>query len=94
VVRQGVRLSHDNLLHLMSALVAFKDANLRPVLPGRIGRAADQMRIAAAFAAANRSNKRLFLDDEGTLLHSQAPTPGQLRLMRPDKRRGIRTAPA
>jgi hypothetical protein len=68
-------LRRDDLLCLMAALVALKDANFGPVLPGRIGRAANQMRIAATFAAANRPNKRLFLDDEGTLLHSQAPTP-------------------
>jgi hypothetical protein len=75
-------LRHNNPLGLMPALVAFEDANFRPVLLSRIGRAANQMRIAAAFAAANRSNKGLFLDDEGTFLHSQAPTPGQLRQWR------------
>jgi hypothetical protein len=39
------------------------------------------MRIAAAFDAADRSNKFLFLDDEGTFLHSPPPTP-TVHLMR------------
>ena len=59
----------------MPALVALKDANFGAVFFHRIGRAANQMGIAAAFDAADRPNKSLLLDDEGTLLHSPPPPP-------------------
>jgi hypothetical protein len=36
------------------------------------------MGAAAAFATTKRFNKNLFLDDEGTLLHSPAPNPDGL----------------
>ncbi len=60
---------------LVPALVTLKDANFGAIPFDRIGRASSQMGIAAAFAAAKRSNKLQFLDNEGTLLHSTAPTP-------------------
>ena len=59
----------------MAALVALKDANLGTIFFDRIGRASNQMRIAAAFDAADRPNKFLLLDDEGTLFHGPAPNP-------------------
>jgi hypothetical protein len=59
----------------MAALVALKDANLGTIFFDRIGRASNQMRIAAAFDAADRPNKFLLLDDEGTLLHGPPPSP-------------------
>ena len=59
----------------MPALVALKDANFGTVFFYRIGRASNQMGIAAAFDAADRPNKSLLLDDEGTLLHSPVPQP-------------------
>lgn len=71
----GGRLRFGNPKRLMAALVAFKDANLGTVFFDRIGRASNQMRIAAAFDAADRPNKFLLLDDEGTLLHGPAPNP-------------------
>ncbi len=77
----------------MPALVALKDANFRTILFDRIGRASSQMRIAAAFDAAKRPNKCLFLDDEGTLLHSPAPNPRRSNLMQSDKGREIWTVP-
>jgi hypothetical protein len=50
------------------------------------------MRIATAFDAADRPNKFLLLDDEGTFLHSPAPNPdGALNAA--DKRCGITTTP-
>jgi hypothetical protein len=73
----------------MAALVAFKDADFGTVFD-RIGRAPNQMRIAAAFDAADRPNKFLLLDDEGTLLHSPAPNPDGAPNAA-DKRCGIRT---
>jgi hypothetical protein len=86
-------LALSNPLRLMPALVALKDANLRTVVVDRIGSASSQMRIAAAFDTAERSNKFLFLDDEGTLLHSPAPDPRRSGLMQSDKGRGIWTKP-
>jgi hypothetical protein len=50
------------------------------------------MGIAAAFDAADRPNKFLLLDDEGTLLHGPAPNPDGAPNAA-DKRCGIRTAP-
>ena len=76
----------------MAALVALKDANLGTVFFDRIGRASNQMRIAAAFDAADRPNKFLLLDDEGTLLHGPPPTP-TVPPNAADKRCGIRTTP-
>ncbi len=76
---------------LVPALVTLKDANFGAVPFDRIGRASSQMGIAAAFAAAERSNKLQFLDDEGTLLHSTAPDPRRSSSMRADKKYGIRT---
>jgi hypothetical protein len=75
----------------MPALVALKDTNFGTVLFDRIGRASSQMRIAAAFDAAKRPNKPLFLDDEGTLLHSPAPNPRRSTFMQSDKGREIWT---
>jgi hypothetical protein len=77
----------------MPALVALKDANFGTVLFDRIGRASSQMRIAAAFDAAKRPNESLFLDDEGTLLHSPAPNPRRSNFMQSDKGREIWTVP-
>ena len=85
------RLAPGDPLRLMPALVALKDANFGTVLFDRIGRASSQMRIAAAFDAAKRPNKPLFLDDEGTLLHSPAPNPRRSNFMQSDKRREIWT---
>jgi hypothetical protein len=76
----------------MAALVALKDANFGTVFFDRIGRASNQMSIAAAFDAADRPNKFLLLDDEGTLLHGPAPNPDGAPNAA-DKRCGIRTAP-
>jgi hypothetical protein len=59
----------------MPALVAFEDANFGTVFFDRIGRASNQMGIAAAFDAADRPNEFLLLDDEGTFLHSPVPQP-------------------
>jgi hypothetical protein len=56
----------------VSALVTLEDADFGAILFDRIGRAPSQMRIAAAFAAADRSNKFLSLDDVGTPFHSPA----------------------
>lgn len=66
----------------MAALVALKDADFGTVFFDRIGRASNQMGIAAACDAADRPNKFLLLDDEGTLLHGPPPTPtvGLMRL--------------
>jgi hypothetical protein len=77
----------------MPALVALKDANFGTVLFDRIGRASSQMRITAAFDAAKRPNKSLFLDDEGTLLHSPAPNPRRSDFMQSDKGCEIWTVP-
>jgi hypothetical protein len=76
----------------MAALVAFKDANFRTVFFDRIGRASNQMGIAATFDAADRPDKLLLLDDEGTLLHSPAPNPDGAPNAA-DKRCRIRTTP-
>ena len=57
---------------LVSAVVAFEDANFGAVPFDRIGRAPNQMRIAAAFATADRSNEFLLLDDERTPFHCPA----------------------
>jgi hypothetical protein len=83
------RLAPGDSLRLMPALVALEDANFGTVLFDRIGRASGQMGIAAAFDAAKRPNKSLFLDDEGTLLHSPAPNPRRSASMQSDKGRGI-----
>jgi len=77
----------------MPAFVALKDANFGTVLFDRIRRASSQMSIAAAFDAAKRSNKLLFLDDEGTIFHSPAPNPRRSGLMQSDKGREIWTVP-
>jgi hypothetical protein len=69
----------------MSALMALEDADLGAVPPVRIRRAANQMGVAAAFAATKRFNKNLFLDDEGTFLHSPAPNPRRSPPMRTQK---------
>jgi hypothetical protein len=74
------RLAVGDSLRLMPALVALKNANFGTVLFDRIWRASGQMGIAAAFDAAKRPNKSLFLDDEGTLFHSPAPNPPTVAL--------------
>ena len=56
----------------MSAVVALKDANFGAVSLDWIGRATSQMRVAAAFAAADWPNEFLVFDDEGTPFHSPA----------------------
>jgi hypothetical protein len=43
------------------------------------------MGVAAAFATTKRFNKNLFLDDEGTFLHSPAPNPDGCLLCTPKK---------
>ena len=60
---------------LVPALITLKDANFGAIPFDRIGRATSQMGVAAAFAAADRSNEFLILDDEGTPLQSPAPDP-------------------
>jgi hypothetical protein len=54
------------------ALVTLEDANFGAIPFDLIGRAPSQMGVAAAFAAADRSNKSLILDDEGTPFHCPA----------------------
>lgn len=71
--------------------MTLKDADLGAVPFDRIGRAPSQMRIAAAFAAANWSNESLLLDDVGTPFHSP-PATNIPATMRSGKARGIRTA--
>jgi len=78
----------------MSALMALEDADLGAVPPVRIRRAANQMGAAAAFATTKRFNKNLFLDDEGTFLHSPAPNPDGCLLCTSKKGRGIWTTVA
>ena len=81
----------DDPMRLVPALVALKDADFGTIILDRVGRAPNQMGIAAALAAANRPNEFLLLDDEGTLLHSPAPDPDGRTSMQSDKRCGIRT---
>jgi hypothetical protein len=73
----------------MSALMALKYTDFRAVSAVRIRRAANQMSIAAAFTTAKRLNKSLFLDDEGTFLHSPAPNPDGTRHARLQKPRNL-----
>jgi hypothetical protein len=54
------------------ALVALEHANFGAVPFDLIGRTPGEMRIAAALAAADRSNEFLLLDDEGTPFHCPA----------------------
>ena len=81
-------------VRLVPALVALKDANFGTVPFHLIGRAASQMRIAAAFAAADRSNEFLILDDKGTFFHCPArdqDSPGPCNLAkRAELRRNCR----
>jgi hypothetical protein len=52
--------------------MALKNANFGAIPLEWIGRTPTQMRVAAAFAAADRSNEFLILDDEGTPFHCPA----------------------
>ena len=67
-------LRFDKAERLVPALVALEDANFGAVASDLIGRAPGEMRIAAAFAAADRSNEFLLLDDEGTPFHCPLAT--------------------
>jgi hypothetical protein len=70
VSRRCHELRFRGPVSLVAALVTLKDAGLGSIPFDRIGRAPSQMRIAAAFAAADRSNKSLLLDDVRTPFHS------------------------
>jgi hypothetical protein len=68
------------------ALVTLEDANFGAIPFDLIGRAPSQMGVAAAFAAADRSNKSLILDDEGTPFHCPARNQYPQRAYNPGKR--------
>ena len=71
-LQQGHPLRFHGAQRLVPALVALEDANFGAVSLDLIRGAASQMSIAAALAAADRSNKFLILDDEGTPFHCPA----------------------
>jgi hypothetical protein len=76
-----------NSLHLIPALVAFKDADLQ--IFDRMRRSSNQMRIAAALFTAKRFNKFLILHKEGMLVHNPPHLQRECRsaLRRPGPRR-------
>jgi len=62
-------LRFDKAQRLVPAFEALEDANFGAVASDLIGRTPGEMRVAAAFAAADGSNEFLLLDDEGTPFH-------------------------
>ena len=91
VSRRCHELRFRGPVSLVAALVTLKDAGLSSIPFDRIGRAPSQMRIAAAFAAADRSNKSLLFDDVRTPFHSPVRDQHPQATFNCGKR-GIRTA--
>jgi hypothetical protein len=89
--RKHRALRFHRLIGLVSAGVALKDANFGAVSLDWIGRATSQMRVAAAFAAADWPNEFLVFDDEGTPFHSPRPSPKSPARMQSGKAREITT---
>jgi hypothetical protein len=78
-------------VRLVSAVVALKNANFGAIPLNWIGRAPSQMCVAAAFAAADRPNEFLILDDEGTPFHCPPPTTNIPNIIQSCKTHGIAT---
>jgi hypothetical protein len=78
-------------MRLMSAFVTFEDANFEAVAFDLIERAQGEMRIAAAFGAADWSNECQVPSDKGTPFHSPRLRPLSPLAMKVGKARGIWT---